>query len=86
MPAQHFSWFVANSFERDYASSTMTSMVSAISSIHKLFDSVDPTECSSVKKLLQGCRKLKRTSDSRLSISPGILEQVLSASRLTIII
>ena len=76
--------FVAHLFEQDYAGSTITSYVSAISFVHKLLSVEDPCNSFLIKKMLQGCRKLTVTKDSRLPITPDILQKILAASEKTL--
>ena len=83
VPVDHLVAYISYLFDQNYASSTITSFVSAISFVHKITDYPDPGEKPLIKKLLQGCRKLKATSDGRLPISIDILHQILKSSSVT---
>lgn len=76
--------FVAFTHERKYASSSITSAVSAISFVHKVMGARDPAESVFVRKILQGCKRLSSPSDTRLPITARILEDVMEASRTVI--
>ena len=76
--------FIAYMHNKKYAAASITSVASAISFVHKLVGAADPGNMFLVKKVLQGCRKLKRTVDSRLPITQDILSNLLQASQQTI--
>ena len=84
VPVDHLVAYISYLFDQNYAASTITSFVSAISFVHKITDYPDPGEKPLIKKLLLGCRKLKATSDGRLPISIDILLDILRASSITI--
>ena len=71
-------------FTENYASSTIISTVSALSFVHKLMGMQDPGDNFLVKRVLQGCKKSRFSTDIRLPITPIILEQILAASTKTI--
>ncbi|XP_070200882.1 uncharacterized protein [Littorina saxatilis] len=76
--------FIASLFEDNYAPSSITSAVSAISFIHKMTKMPDPSESFFIKKMLTGCRKLKGTVDSRLPITLPMLNTIVNASSNTL--
>ncbi|XP_070179533.1 uncharacterized protein [Littorina saxatilis] len=75
--------FVAFMHERKYASSSITSAVSAISFVHKVVGADDPADSLFVRKMLQGCKRLSNPADARLPITLHILDKVVGASQKT---
>ncbi len=59
-----------------FAPSTITTYVSAVGFYHKLQGWADPTNDFLVSKLLEGCKRLRPLSDTRLPMSISILLQV----------
>ena len=76
--------FIAYLFDSQYAATTIASITSAISFVHKLMQVQDPSETFLIKKLLQGCKKLRTQKDQRLPITSVILNQIITASDFTI--
>lgn len=74
--------YVAFIFSKDYALSTITSYLSAISHVHKLNGLKDPCSSFVVQKVLTGARKLKPTTDVRMPIT--ILHKLLDSLQYTI--
>ena len=72
--------FVAHLFNSGYAPSSVMSMVSAISFVHKLLKLPDPGQGVVVKRSLLGGRKLGRRQDSRLPITSVVLCDLIIAS------
>lgn len=76
--------YVAFLFSQDYAPSTITSYLSAISHVHKLNGLQDPCSSFVVQKVLTGARKLKPTTDVRIPITRAILHKLLDSLQHTI--
>ena len=64
-----------------YAPATVTSFISAISFVHKLLGLQDPGESHTIKKMLQGFRRMAGQPDGRLPITEGILLSILNAAK-----
>ncbi|XP_062590358.1 uncharacterized protein LOC134251958 isoform X1 [Saccostrea cucullata] len=71
--------FIGELFTEGLSPSTITSHVSAISFVHKIFDFHDPTHSFIVRKVIKGAQNLARTVDTRLPITKPILIKLLSA-------
>ena len=69
--------FVSHLYSHNYASSTVTSYLSAIGYAHKLAGVNDPTETAIIRQILKGYRKLAPVRDVRLPIP--ILRQLVAA-------
>ncbi|KAI8515720.1 hypothetical protein Bbelb_065330 [Branchiostoma belcheri] len=72
------SQFIASLHQRQIAPASISSKLSAISFIHKLFDLPDPTQSFVIQKLMQAIRKF-RVPDDRLPISPFILKSLVDS-------
>ena len=71
--------FIAFLFEREYASSTVNTYVSAIGYSHRLLAVADPTKVFFILQMLKGYSKQVRRLDSRLPITLPILNRLLQA-------
>ena len=71
--------YIAYLFSMNYAASTITSHVSAISYIHKMNNVDDPTSLFMIQKLLYSSRKRRPTQDSRMPITKPILHKLCDA-------
>lgn len=69
-------YYVAYLFSKDYAATTISSYLSAISYIHKLNSFGDPCSSFLIQKLLLSTRKLKPSQDVRIPITKNILHQI----------
>ncbi|XP_070180352.1 uncharacterized protein [Littorina saxatilis] len=67
--------FIAYLYQKGYAPATISSVISALSYVHKLSSVSDPTSSYIVP------HKLKPANDSRLPITEEILEQLVKTSR-----
>lgn len=76
--------FIGSLFSKQYSPSTITSLTSAISYIHKLANCYDPTSSFIVRKLLKGCNKLAGRTDTRLPITKDILLKLIEALKICI--
>ena len=71
--------FIAYLFIQNYQSSTIACYISAISFIHKLNFSDDPTDTFLIKKILKGAQNLRKNVDTRLPITKDILLKLVQA-------
>lgn len=71
--------FIAFLAEHNYAASTVSSYISALSHRHRLASLPDPTKSEMIKLALRGYSKLNPSRDSRLPISFPILENIILA-------
>ena len=76
--------FIGDLFQQGYSPSTITSHVSAISYLHKLFILPDPTHSFIVRKTIKGTHNLAKSGDIRLPITKSILIKLLSALHHTV--
>uniref|UniRef100_A0A8W8P4R3 Uncharacterized protein n=1 Tax=Magallana gigas TaxID=29159 RepID=A0A8W8P4R3_MAGGI len=75
----HLSTFIAHCYLKGFAASTTSTLVSSLSFILQLGNYTDITQHFSIRKMLQGFRKSKPSSDSRLPITPTILKKIIHA-------
>ncbi|CAH1789773.1 unnamed protein product [Owenia fusiformis] len=71
------SSFIAHLSLENYASATITTMVSAISYYHKMCNKTDPADSFLIRKILKGLLKASPSLDSRLPISEKILAKLI---------
>ena len=76
LPVAHLTLFITYCFEMGYASSTITTYLAGLSFYHKLHYPEDPTASFVVKKLLEGCRRIRRHHDVRAPITESILRKI----------
>lgn len=76
--APHLALFIAYLFDRNYASSTVNTYISALSYSHKLFGFEDPSKVFFIVQMLKGYGKLTFSLDSRLPITRPILHRLLN--------
>ena len=76
---QNLSMFIAYCFNKGLASATVISYMSALSFIFKLGNYPDVPQHFIIRKMLQGFKKLRSTSDSRLPITPSILNDLVNS-------
>ena len=72
--------FVAFLYDRNYAPSTVTTYVSAISYSHKLYGFPDPSKAFFIIQMLKGYGKVGFRLDSRLPLTLPILHRVIQAA------
>ena len=72
--------FIAYLFERNYASSTVNTYLSALSYSHKLAELPDPTQVFYIIQMLKGYGKNRARLDSRLPITLPILQRLIEVS------
>lgn len=73
---EHIILFISYCFDIGYSPSTITTYMSGISFYHKLRDLKDPTALFIVKKLLEGCRRIRPRQDVRAPITEEILNKI----------
>ena len=71
--------FVSHLYSLRYASSTVTSYLSAISYAHRLAGVNDPTETALIRQILKGYSKLTPAQDVRLPITLPILSKIIAS-------
>lgn len=76
--------FIARLFEQNYSPSSITSMVSAISYVHKVFNIPDHSQNFLVRKILYGASKTAKLPDYRLPITNSILIKLVNALQFTV--
>ncbi|XP_062572696.1 uncharacterized protein LOC134234642 [Saccostrea cucullata] len=76
---QHLSLFVAHCYQKGFAASTTSTVVSSLSFIFQHGNYSDITQHFIIRKMLQGYRKSKPTSDPRLPITPVVLRKLIQA-------
>ncbi|XP_062617009.1 uncharacterized protein LOC134278735 [Saccostrea cucullata] len=76
--------FIAHLFEQNYSHFSITSMVSAISFVHKVLNLPDHSQNFLVQKILHGASKIARTPDYRLPITTSILVKLVNALPFTV--
>lgn len=76
----HLALFIAYLFDRNYASSTVSTYISAISYSHKLFGYEDPSKVFFIVQMLKGYGKLSSHVDVRLPITRPILHKLLTVA------
>ena len=77
VPVDVIYLFIADCFERGCAASTIQSYVAGISFYHKLNGYVDMSNVFVIRKLLEGCRRQRRTRDVRAPILQSTLVRIL---------
>ncbi|MCG7876876.1 MAG: hypothetical protein N0C90_11155 [Candidatus Thiodiazotropha endolucinida] len=79
VPGHHLALFISYCFEQGYAPATITTYTSGISFQHKLYHWNDPTDLFIIKKLLDGCRRIRPKSDVRAPITISTLKSICHA-------
>jgi len=73
------SFFIAYMYGTGLAPSTITTYASAIGYINRLYGATDPAQSFIIKKLLAAVRRGRFRSDTRLPITPLILQQIVAS-------
>ena len=68
------------------APSTISSYVAGVAFLHKLNNWVDPTKSFVVKKLLEGCKRLRGQKDCRAPITLEVLQAINTSVRCGVLI
>lgn len=79
----HLSAFIAHCYLKGFDASTTSTLISSLSFIFQLGNYTDITQNFIIRKMLQGFRKSKPSSDSRLPITPTILKKIIHALEFT---
>ena len=79
MPLQHLVCFIANCYNKGCAASTIATYVAGLSFHQKIRGGSDPLDSFLIKKLLQGCKRTRRSIDSRAPVTSELLEKILNA-------
>lgn len=73
---KHLSLFLCFCFEVGYSPSTIATFISGISTFHKIHSWEDPSSAFIIRKLLEGCRRLRKHHDIRAPITESILSKI----------
>ena len=76
---QQIAMFIGYLSLEGKAPSSISSHISALAFVHKINNWVDPTDNFVVSKLKEGCKRTNPREDSRLPITPQILERVIAS-------
>ena len=76
VPVNHLSLFVCFCFEIGYSPSIIATFISGISTFHKIRSWEDPSSAFIIRKLLEGCRRLRKSHDIRAPITESILSKI----------
>ena len=78
-PTGGLAAFIAQSYTKHYAPTTLLTYMSALSYVHRLAGMPDPAQHFVIKKLLAGAQKLSGKPDTRLPISPAVLYKIVDS-------
>lgn len=78
-PVTQIILFISCCFEKAYSASTISTYISGIGFFHKINNWCDPTQLFVVRKLLEGCRRSRPSSDNRAPITFSVLTRVVGA-------
>ncbi|MEW8547621.1 MAG: tyrosine-type recombinase/integrase [Candidatus Thiodiazotropha sp.] len=73
VPVSHVVLYISYCFEVGYAPATIRLYIAAICYQHKLRNWPDPSAYFLVKKLLEGCKRLRYSKDTRIPITRKVL-------------
>lgn len=76
VPVSHIVLFISYCFEVGYSPATIRLYTAGICYQHKLRNWPDPSDYFIVKKLLEGCKRLRCSQDSRVPITQAILHKI----------
>ncbi|XP_062622103.1 uncharacterized protein LOC134283613 isoform X1 [Saccostrea cucullata] len=71
--------FISHCFQKSLAPQTVLGYLSALTHFSKMEGHEDPTQHFKVKRAIQGFQKLKAKPDSRLPITPLMLQQIVNS-------
>ena len=77
VPVKHIILYIAFCFEKNYSPSTIMAYISGISFMHKINGYTDPAANFAIQKMLEGCKRSRKTKDMRSPISLEMLEKIL---------
>ena len=75
-PVNHLTLFISFCFEMGYSPSTITTFISGVSFYHKIHQREDPTDAFIIRKLIEGCKRLRKRQDIRAPITESILTKI----------
>lgn len=78
---QHIIMFISDLLARRRSPATVTSALSSLSYLHKLYDAPDPTAHFLVRKIVLGASKSNPQTDLRAPINPTILSDLMESLR-----
>lgn len=78
--SQTIALFIAYLFDRQYASSTVKTYISALGYFHKLYGFSDPTKNFFIMKMLRGYAKKGTRLDGHLPITLPLLHRIVAAT------
>ena len=79
IPIQHIILYIAFCFEKNYSPATIMAYMSGISFFHKINGYPDPSNNFAVQKMLEGCKRSRKSKDLRSPISLSMLNSILLA-------
>lgn len=74
--AQHIVLFISFCFEKGLAPNTISTYVAGVNHVHKMHGGEDLRETFIIKKMLEGCTRLRKRNDTRLPITIKLLNDV----------
>lgn len=77
--------FISYLFDNAYSPNSIATHVSAISYVHKLLGTTDPSDTFLVKKVMQGCHHSAPCKDSRLPITGPILHKLIQGLQFSVL-
>lgn len=77
VPVKHIILYIAFCFEKNYSPSTIMAYISGISFMHKINGYTDPSANFAIQKMLEGCKRSRKTKDMRSPISLEMLKKIL---------
>lgn len=78
IPINQLILYVAYCFEKNYAPSTIALYMSSISFLHKIKGFYNPSESFVIRKMLEGCKRLRHRQDFRAPISLSMLNRLVA--------
>ncbi|XP_061196564.1 uncharacterized protein LOC133204836 [Saccostrea echinata] len=71
--------FISYCYQKELSPQTVTTYMSALAHFHKMEGYPDPTQNFILKRTIQGFSKLKARPDTRLPITPIILQRIINS-------
>ncbi len=71
--------FIADMSLKGKAGSTISLQLAALAHLHRVYNWGDPTKHFLIQKMVEGCKRDRRSHDTRRPITEDILHQVLQA-------
>lgn len=76
IPKEQIIWFISYCFEKMYSPKTITSYISGLSFYHKINGWYNISDLFIIRKLLEGCRRMRPSVDCRAPISIKMLQNL----------